>query len=68
MSSEQEITVFMCGPPKDHKCDDNGPFLYGGDGVEITTDRSKAGKGYSWGSVSCSVCGMTAMDRSTWEG
>lgn len=62
-----EITAFVCGKPRDHKCDSNGPTLYGGDGVPTVTDQSKAGKGYTWGSVSCSVCGMTAMDKSMWE-
>lgn len=65
--TDKKITAFFCGPPKDHKCDDNGPFLYGGDSVETTTDKTKAGKGYSWGSTSCSVCGMTSMDLSLWR-
>lgn len=42
------ITAFFCGPPKDHTCDTDGPMLYGGDDVETTTDREKAGKGYTW--------------------
>ncbi len=63
----EDLTCFICGPPKDHKCDDEGPFVYGGDNVPTVTDRSKAGKGYSWGSVTCSVCGTSAIDRSVWE-
>lgn len=62
-----KLQVFMCGNPRDHKCDDYGPFLYGGPEVETTSDREKAGKGYTWGSVSCSICGITAAERSYWE-
>lgn len=61
------VTVFACGNPRDHECDDNGPTLYGGDGVPTVTDPSKAGKGYTWGSVSCSICGTTAMDAALWR-
>lgn len=63
----ETIAIFECGLSRDHKCDDDGPVLYGGDEVETTTDKNKAGKGYSWGSVSCSKCGLTAMERSYWE-
>lgn len=62
-----DIQIITCGKPRDHKCDDNGPTLYGGDNVPTTTDVNKAGKGYSWGSVSCSVCGNTALENSYWE-
>ena len=62
-----EITGFLYGPRRDHECDTKGPFLYGGDEVETTTDREKAGKGYTWGSASCSKCGMTAMELSLWR-
>lgn len=62
-----EVTVFVCGKKQDHKCDDNGPTLYGGDGVPTVTDQKLAGKGYSWGSVSCSVCGTTAMENDMWR-
>lgn len=64
---KEEITVFTCGNPKDHVCDMDGPTLYGGEDVEPTTDISKAGKGYTWGSVTCSKCGRTAMENSFWE-
>lgn len=67
-----ELQVFMCGAPKDHKCDDNGPELCGGtdakgnswQGPPNEENRCRA----NWGSVSCSVCGMTAMERSMWDG
>ena len=67
-----EVQVFLCGPPKDHKCDTDGPEMCGGetpDGnlwqeVANKENRKKA----RWGSVSCSLCGMTAMERSMWEG
>lgn len=64
-----EVTVFMCGPPKDHKCDDDGSFVYGLRDGSITDDEAKARKeGCEWGSVTCSVCGMSSMERSMWEG
>lgn len=64
-----QITVFTCGTPKDHKCDDDGPFIYQLNSGEITDDEKKARtKGCSWGSTTCSVCGMSAMERSLWEG
>ena len=66
MASEG-LTVFTCGPVTDHKCDTDGPTLYGGDGVATTTDQEIAGKGYTWGSVSCSKCGTTAMDNDQWN-
>lgn len=59
-----EASIFICGPKKDHKCDTEGPMIYGGDDVPTVTDRSKAGKGYSWGSVTCSICGSDAMTES----
>ena len=59
-----EVTVFICGKSLDHVCDTDGPTLYGGDDVPTITDQSKAGKGYTWGSVSCSKCGNTAMENS----
>jgi len=63
------ITSFVCGPPKDHVCDDNGPTVYGLSSGEITDDESVARKeGCTWGSVTCSVCGMSSMERSMWEG
>lgn len=65
-----EVAVFQCGLPRGHKCDDNGPFLSGGDDVPTLPEkevRELGLRGYTWGSVTCSVCGMTAMDRSLWE-
>lgn len=63
----EEIKVFQCGIKQDHMCDTDGPVLYGGDDVPTITDPSKAGKGYTWGSVSCSICGTTAMEQSFWQ-
>lgn len=34
---KEEVTAIFCGKPRDHKCDDDGPTLYGGDNVETTT-------------------------------
>lgn len=60
--------IFTCGPPVDHECDDNGPVVYGLTNGEITADKQRAQKeGHSWGSVTCSRCGMSAMDRSLWR-
>jgi hypothetical protein len=64
---ENKCTVFLCGIPRDHMCDSNGPIIYGGDNVPVTSDREKAGKGYSWGSVTCSVCGTSSMQNSMWR-
>ena len=44
---EKQLTVFMCPPILNHKCDSNGPL------VEIPNG----------GSVSCSVCGSLAIDN-----
>ena len=65
-----EVTSFICGKPRDHKCDDNGPVITGGDNVPTKLQSEVMGKGlrgYTWGSVSCSVCGNTAMGNSYWE-
>lgn len=62
---------FECGLPRDHTCDNDGPEIMGGDNVPTLPGeevRQKNLRGYSWGSVTCSVCGMTAMDRSLWRG
>lgn len=64
----KEITAIFCGNPKDHKCDDNGPEVYGLTDGGTTTDREEATrKGHTWGSVTCSICGRTAMENSLWE-
>lgn len=31
-----EVTVFQCGAPKDHKCDDDGPVVCGGENEDGT--------------------------------
>jgi hypothetical protein len=67
------ITVFQCGTkPKDHKCDNDGPEMCGGENPDTgacwaapATPENR--KRASWGSVSCSVCGMTAMERDMWR-
>lgn len=65
--TKDPLTVFICGKKPDHKCDSDGPFIYGGDNVETTTDITKAGKGYTWGSVTCSKCGSSSFENSYWE-
>ncbi len=47
-----EPQIFMCGPDPKHVCDTDGP------GIE----------GETFSSASCSVCGMSAMDRAMWDG
>ncbi len=59
--------AFICGAPRDHVCNSDGPTIYGGADVPTTTDREKAGKGYTWGSVTCSLCGLDAMSLSLWR-
>ncbi len=67
--STAELQVFTCGVPRDHKCDDNGPVIYGLTDGTTTDSRERATKeGHTWGSVTCSVCGMSSMDRAMWEG
>lgn len=67
MTNKPEIVVFVCNPRRDHECDDLGPFFYGGNDVETVTDIELAGKGYSWGSSSCSKCGDLSMNRDAWS-
>jgi len=67
-----DTTIITCGPPKDHQCDSDGPQICGGEdenGNFWTAPLSeKNGRRAEWGSVTCSKCGMSAMDRSLWEG
>ncbi len=61
------MTVFICGKKSGHKCDQKGPFLYGGDNVPTLDHRPPDDvRGYTWGSVSCSICGSIAMYDSMW--
>jgi len=65
--NKKPVTILLCGNPRDHECDGDGPAVYGGDDVPTTTDKTKAGKGYTWGSVTCSICGLDAMTKSLWQ-
>lgn len=74
MSDENKaiFTVFHCGPPKDHKCDSNGPWEYYMRDPEgnawVTHDESVARKGpCSGGSVTCSKCGLSAQELAMWQ-
>ena len=67
------IQMITCGPPKHHECDSDGPVVCGGENKDgthweglasITENRMRS----TWGSVSCSKCGMTAMDLGMWRG
>jgi hypothetical protein len=68
------ITGFICGPRRDHECNVDGPEICGGQddddvGIawrDIATPENK--KRAQWGSVSCSICGLTSMERGMWEG
>lgn len=62
-----EMTLFTCGKPRDHECDSDGPTIYGGDNVPTVTDPAKAGKGYTWGTVTCSKCGRSSMENGMWD-
>lgn len=64
-----EVTIFMCGPKKDHECDTDGPELIGGDDwqMELLKAKSEDKRRARWGSVSCSKCGMSAMEADLWR-
>lgn len=66
------MNTFLCGPPKGHKCDADGPAVVGGENPDGShwqgEDTEENRKRASWASVSCSVCGMTAIERSMWDG
>jgi hypothetical protein len=64
---EEKITAFLCGSKPDHECDSDGPTIYGGDDVPTVTDQKLSGKGYTWGTTTCSKCGSSSMDRSMWR-
>lgn len=51
----EEVTVFICGTKCDHSWD--------GPGVE---EEREGGGGFS--SVTCSKCGVAAIDACMWEG
>jgi len=70
----ENLTVITCGLPRDHTCDTEGPNLMGGENadgtfweMEDTPENRKLRKRASWGSVSCSMCGRTAMETSMWR-
>ncbi len=64
-------TVYICGQKPDHKCDSDGPEVCGGVNEDGSTWTGPAIEGVreraQWGSVTCSKCGMTAMDASLWS-
>jgi len=64
-----DLQVFICGRLKDHKCNHDGDEMLGGDDwqmklKEATEENKRMAK---WGSVSCSICGMTAMESDMWS-
>jgi hypothetical protein len=70
-AQSEPITVFTCGKPQDHKCNSDGPEMCGGENPDgthweaIATPENRARA--AWGSVSCSVCGRSAMETSMWQ-
>ncbi len=69
MGAMDELTVFMCGPKKYHTCDSNGAEIIGGDDFQMKREDATQEqlKRCTWGSVSCSVCGTTAMENDVWR-
>jgi hypothetical protein len=65
------ITGFICGPRRDHECNTDGPEICGGEDEsgelwqDVATEENR--KRALWGSVSCSICGMSAMEKGFWE-
>jgi hypothetical protein len=67
MTTGHEITALQYGPLAGHECDNDGPFLWGGEnecgqiwiGPNTHENRSR----YTWGSVSCAQCGVTSIER-----
>lgn len=64
------VTIFVCGQPKDHVCDDVGPIIIGGENEDGTFwqefEDIKNPLPHTWGSVSCSICGTTAIEKGYW--
>ena len=66
--SEEKLTIFFDPPKRDHVCNDD-ISLYGFDDGTTTTNIELAKqKGARWGSVACSICGNTVMEKSLMEG
>jgi hypothetical protein len=68
--TENASTVHVCGAPRDHECDTDGPAVMGGDDVPTLPESEVVArnlKGYSWGSVTCSKCGLDNMSLSMWR-
>lgn len=68
----KQIQVFVCGNPRDHKCDDLGAsVVFRDDGTtELELEARKRPdfpKGLNGGSVTCSVCGLDAATRDMWR-
>jgi hypothetical protein len=69
-SMSEQLTVFTCGAPRDHECDTDGPEMMGGDDVPTLPGkevRERNLRGYTWGSVTCSKCGLDNMSLSMWR-
>lgn len=67
-----EIQIYQCGKPKDHKCNSDGPVVaIKADGTEVLESEARKDadfpRGYTGGSVTCSVCGLSAAFLSAWD-
>lgn len=62
------LQVFTCGLPKDHECNRDGEFCYGlKDGTITFSEKRAKDEGCEWGSVTCTICGRTAMENDMWR-
>lgn len=59
-------TFFQCGTDPNHLCNTDGPNVCGGfddDGNGwVKLDVPENRKGATWGSTSCSICGMAVLE------
>ncbi len=71
--SEKRITVFECGPHRDHECNCDGPpvvILANGTTMPESEWREKnpgTFRGLTGGSATCSKCGLDSMTLSMWR-
>ncbi len=68
-TTAQEVKAFICGPPRDHECDDIGPYVAiypDGREVPVYDPEKDFPKGTVGGSVTCSICGRSSMQTSMW--
>lgn len=68
---EKDLIIFVCGPARDHICDTNGPSVVFNNTEEMLESEARKKKdfpkGWSGGSVTCSVCRASAYETSMWR-